>query len=293
MSMPLLSVVIANYNYGRFLSDAIDSVVAQHREEEVELIVCDGGSTDNSVDIIKRNEPHIAWWCSEKDGGQSDAFNKGFSHAKGRFLTWLNADDVFLPRTFEKLRNASERWPECEWFIAGCFWLDPEMRIFKCARARRMSRYRAQRGSINVCGPSSFFSRALYEQVGRIDERFQYTMDIDLWLRFALHANARFKLFSNYGWGLRLHPGAKMSGHKFTSEGTILEGAASREAFRKNQIRLEQIQREKDWLREKFPKVQWHLSRFMSLLTADYVPAIMSRYDTWRYRGQTLKDVIM
>ncbi len=156
-----------------------------------------------------------------------------------------------------------------------------------------MSCYRAQRGSINVCGPSSFFSRTLYEQVGRIDERFQYTMDIDLWLRFALHANARFKLFSNYGWGLRLHPGAKMSGHKFTSEGAILEGAASREAFRKNQIRLEQIQREKDWLREKFPKVKWHLSRFMSLLTADYVPAMMSRYDTWRYRGRPLNDVIV
>ena len=315
---PLLSIVIANYNYGRFLEEAIQSVIAQSMGDQVELIICDAASTDNSVEIIKKyaaglppntsrsewekdnnqrlttnDRRLITWWCSEPDGGQSAAFNKGFSHSHGRFLTWLNADDVFLPKTFEKLRNASERWPECEWFIAGCFWLDPEMRIFKCARARRMSRYRAQRGSINVCGPTSFFSRALYEQVGRIDERFQYTMDIDLWLRFALHANARFKLFSNYGWGLRLHPGAKMSGHKFTSEGTILEGAASCEAFRKNQIRLEQIQREKDWLREKFPKVQWHLSRFMSLLTADYVPAIMSRYDTWRYRGQTLKDVIM
>ncbi len=293
MNNPLISIVIANYNYGHFLTDAIESVVSQRMGDSVELIICDAGSTDCSVDVIKKYEKNIKWWCSEKDGGQSAAFNKGFSHAEGRFLTWLNADDVLLPGTLEKLRYASEKWPQCEWFVAGCFWLDPGMKIFKCGRARRMSHYRANTGSVNVCGPSSFFSRELYERVGKIDERFIYTMDVDLWLRFALKARVTFKPFARYGWGLRLHPDAKMSGHKFASDGVILEGRASRDAFRKDETKMEQIHRETEWLKEKFPGVRWHLSKFMTLLTADYIPVILSRYDTWRYCGCSLKDIVL
>ena len=105
---PFVSVVIANYNYGRFLDEAIQSVLNQACND-VELIICDAASTDNSVEVIKKYADRIAWWCSEKDKGQSDAFNKGFSHAKGRFLTWLNADDVMLPGTIEKLKATTAR----------------------------------------------------------------------------------------------------------------------------------------------------------------------------------------
>ncbi len=327
---PLLSIVIANYNYGRFLEEAIQSVIAQDAGEQVELIICDAASTDNSVDVIKKyanglppntpilqtsnfqtpnsstpplpnsstpplphssTPPLITWWCSEKDGGQSAAFNKGFSHARGRFLTWLNADDVLLPGTVAALARAAERWPDCEWFVAGCFWLDPNMKVFKCSRARRMSGYQARHGQVHVWGPSSFFSMRLYESVGNIDERFQYIMDIDLWVRFALQAKAVFRPIVRYGWGLRLHPDAKMSGHKFTKEGAILEGEASRQAYKKNTKRVEQIRREVMWMRAKFPDVQWEVPKIMSLMTVDYVPAILSRFDTWRYSGRHLLDV--
>ena len=162
---PLVSIVIANYNYGRFLEEAIQSVIAQNMGDKVELIICDAASTDNSVEIIKKyanglpknisytdwinssnqnsqTPPLITWWCSEKDGGQSAAFNKGFSHARGRFLTWLNADDVMLPGTIEKLKVAAERQPECEWFVGGVLWLDPGMRVINCGRGRRFSEIR-------------------------------------------------------------------------------------------------------------------------------------------------------
>ena len=194
---PLVSIVIANYNYGRFLEEAIRSVVNQGMENEVELIICDAGSTDGSVDIIKKyanglppnvhysdwcanlqynacNPQLITWWCSEKDGGQSAAFNKGFAHARGRFLTWLNADDVMLPGVLKALNVAIERNPTCVWFVGGCFWLDPQMRIINCGRGRPFSEIRFHEGNVSVWGPSSFFTKRLLDAVGGVDERFHF-----------------------------------------------------------------------------------------------------------------------
>lgn len=314
---PLLSIVIANYNYGHFLEEAIQSIIAQDMDNRIELIICDAASTDSSVDIIRKyanglppntsrsewinpnTEPEtqnpklITWWCSEKDGGQSAAFNKGFSHARGRFLTWLNADDVILPGALKKLESAVTKYPECEWFVGGCFWLDPEMKIFKCGRARRMSRFRARHGIVNVCGPSSFFSRELFQKVGGVDERFKYTMDTDLWLRFALLAKVSFRPFAKYAWGLRLHPDAKMSGHKFTSNGRILEGTESRAAFNRNVARLNQLQQEDNWIKEKLHLVMQTKpsSMIQRVLSSDFFPAVMSRIDSWFFSGKFYLDV--
>ena len=145
---PLLSIVIANYNYGRFLEEAIQSVLMQDAGDLAELIICDAESTDNSVEVIKKYEKHITWWCSEKDGGQSAAFNKGFSHARGKFLTWLNADDVMMPGTLKAFEDATARHPDCEWFVGGVMWLDKEMKIIKCGRGRHFSRLRANAGRV-------------------------------------------------------------------------------------------------------------------------------------------------
>lgn len=236
MSNALLSVVIANYNYGRFLEDAIKSVLNQSVDGKVELIICDAASTDDSVQIIKKyanglppntelpdtqhqsrnNSRLITWWCSEKDGGQSDAFNKGFSHAHGKFLTWLNADDVMAYDAIEKLSAAVSHHPECEWFIGGCCWLDPSLKIVLCTRARPLSRIRASGGDIQAYGPSSFFSRELFERVGGyVDERFHYMMDIELWNRFYHQGGASYQILPGYVWGFRMHPEAKTSGHRF------------------------------------------------------------------------------
>ena len=284
MNKPLLSIVIANYNYGRFLEEAIQSVLSQSCDD-YELIIVDGGSTDNSVEIIKKYVDKIAWWVSEKDRGQSDAFNKGFAQAKGRFLTWLNADDVMLPGVIEKLKYAAAKYPKCEWFVGGVLWLDPQMKIFKCGRGRHMSKVRAMYGSVNVCGPSSFFTKELYVRAGRIDERFHYTMDTDLWKRFAINEHVIFKSITNYAWGLRLHPDAKMSGHKVLKDGTILEGAASSKAFLQNVHRLEKIKQEDEWSKEKLISVTGRMSKLLRIMTTDYAAVIMSKIDTIRYKN--------
>lgn len=306
---PLLSIVIANFNYGRFLDEAIQSVIAQGMPEQVEIIICDAASTDNSVDIVKKyanglppntnyddwvsgsvnlepnsqfsilNSQLITWWCSEPDGGQSAAFNKGFSHARGRFLTWLNADDVLLPGTVAALARAAERWPECEWFVGGCFWLDPEMRVLKCFRARGFSEVRFRTGQVSSWGPSSFFTKRLLDAVGGVDERCQYTMDGDLWLKFAAIAGARYRPFVKYAWGLRLHESGKMSGHNFA-------GSAHQSP---DHPKWAQIRREGGLRKEYFTptakKNRWNWFRsicWWSVLT--------SRYDTLRFRGKNFKE---
>lgn len=283
---PLLSIVIANYNYGRFIADAIESVLSQGVGDKVELIVCDAASTDNSVEVIKRYEKDIAWWCSEPDGGQSAAFNKGFAHAKGRFLTWLNADDVMMPGTLKAFARAVDGNPRQEWFVGGVMWLTKDLHVIRCGRGRHMSRVRAEHGQVNVCGPSSFFSRELYERAGRIDERHHYTMDTDLWLRFALNEKLSFKPFTRYAWGLRLHEDAKMSGHNFNPDGTLAANAFSAEALHKNEKKRVQLEKEDAWTKGKLPPLKSKLGRLKSLLCADYIPALMSRFDTRRVAGR-------
>ena len=283
----LLSIVIANHNYGRFLEDALQSIFLQDMGDKVEIIICDAASTDNSIEVIKKYEDKIAWWCSEKDGGQSAAFNKGFAHAKGRFLTWLNADDLLLPGALAKFNAAVSRHPHGEWFGGGCVQLDPYLKVFKCDRPRKISKLRAKHGLVSVTGPSSFFAKDLYERVGKVDERFHYMMDTNLWLRFVVIGNAKYIPIPGYLWGLRLHPDAKMSGHKFLPDGTILEGAASEAAYMRQTKRLEQLRKEQAWTAEVLKGEVCPMTKLVRAISASIVPGVMSRFDTWRWRGQS------
>ena len=278
---PFVSVVIANYNYGRFLDEAIQSVLNQACND-VELIICDAASTDNSVEVIKKYEDRIAWWCSEKDKGQSDAFNKGFSHARGRFLTWLNADDVMLPGTIKRLKAAAEKHPECEWFVGGVLWLDKAMRVLKCGRGRRFSEMRYREGWVNVWGPSSFFTKRLLDAVGGVNVRYHYTMDTELWLKFASKLGARYRPFANYAWGLRMHEASKMSGHNFTtSDGQ--DDESEMDKLRRSP-HFAQMKQEELWMWEWFDrKPHTKISRFLS---AAYLQVVLAWLDTMRFKGR-------
>lgn len=283
MNRPLLSIVIANYNYGRFIEEAIRSVVAQDMGDKVELIICDGGSSDNSVDVVKQYEDRLSWWCSEPDGGQSAAFNKGFSHARGRFLTWLNADDVLMPQTLKAFEQAVVKHPKCKWFVGGVMWLTKDMRIIKMGRGRSFSRIRAKAGSIGVWGPSSIFSRELFDAAGGVDERFHYAMDNDLWHRFHYKCGEVYLPFIDYAWGLRLHEAAKMSGHNFSPDGKFREGKA--ELLSKEQSKLEQMAREGAWMEELY-KPKHPMSKWKQLISMSFYKSFAARVDTIRFKGR-------
>lgn len=209
MNKPLLSIVIANYNYGRFLEAAIRSVVEQDGFDQCELIVVDGGSADNSVDVIKKYEDNIAWWVSEKDKGQSDAFNKGFAHAKGKFGCWVNADDVLLPGTLKYFVKYCEANPKSKWIGAGMVWVKDDLTIFKCSRNTTLPLVlqRISPGYI-VGGPSSFFDLSILKELGGFDVDFHYAMDNDLWLRM-MDYDIKLDIMPCYVWVFRMHEASK------------------------------------------------------------------------------------
>lgn len=216
---PLLSIVIANYNFGRFLNEAIQSVLCQCEDNEVELIVVDGGSTDNSVPIIKSYADRLAWWCSEKDNGQSHAFNKGFSHAKGRYLTWLNADDVMPKGALSIILSQLKKYPECEWFTGNHIrFLESDKTIIQVERGPHIypKFLQFKNSPLVVFGPTTFFARTAYERVGKIDESLHLAMDSDLWVRFQAEGIKQRRI-NCYCWAFRMHEASKTAefdGHR-------------------------------------------------------------------------------
>lgn len=209
---PALSVVIVNYNYGRYLESAILSVLNQSGFEKCELIVVDGGSTDNSLEIIKKYAKRISWWCSEPDNGQSDAFNKGFSHAKGKYLTWLNADDVFVPNCLVKVLQSFENNPKCEWFTANALFFQNGGHFCRLIWGPHWLPNWLQRKDSPVIafGPSTFFSKRILEVAGGVDDKLYYTMDTELWIRFIKHG-IRQRRINAFVWAFRLHEASKTS----------------------------------------------------------------------------------
>lgn len=212
----LLSIVIANYNYGSFLGEAIQSVVSQTDNVVqgrlvvngvcLELIVCDASSTDNSVEIIKSNEKYLYWWCSESDRGQSDAFNKGFGHSSGKYLTWLNADDLLVPGSLKCIVKALQAHPSCQWFTGNFFRFSNDGDVIECKWGPNWYPQFLQRKDSPIVsfGPTTFFSRTIYERAGKLDVDFHYAMDMDLWVKFIM-LGVKQRRINTYCWAFRMH----------------------------------------------------------------------------------------
>lgn len=207
---PFFSIVIANYNYGRYLGDAISSVLGQSFTD-FELLVVDGGSTDNSKNVILSYQDKIAWWCSEPDQGQSNAFNKGFSHASGRFLTWLNADDILLPDTLNAVYKKLTDNPWADWATGNFIrFRSSDMAIISapCGPFFLPSWLQGAGRMIPVYGPTAFWKKDVYEKLGVIDETLHYTMDVEYWSRLTMAGYKQVRV-NHYCWGFRMHEQSK------------------------------------------------------------------------------------
>lgn len=270
---PLFSIIIANYNYGRFLQTAIASVLDQSCQD-FELIVVDGGSTDSSLEIIRKVEDRLAWWCSEKDHGQSDAFNKGFMHAQGRFGCWLNADDIMMPNALAEVRRFVEANPNAKWIGGSMVYCSPDMCVLRCSRCTRVSSklHRYLPGPI-VNGPSSFFTLEDLWAVGAFDVNLHYTMDIDLWKRLFIHGSKLYHVKS-YLWAFRVHDGSKTSNQLFGKvvEPVLVESSATTAKY---------------WSRQQVVCGEI-LLRFLKIVSGAYLWSII---DTLRYKNRPVQEI--
>lgn len=184
MKWPKITVVTPSYNQARFLEATLRSVHDQGYPN-LEHIVIDGGSTDGSVEIIRKFEDRLAYWVSEPDKGQTDALIKGFSRASGEILAWLNSDDLYEPRTLWEVAEFFTRHPDVQFVYGDALWIDTEGRILKPKKEIPFNRFIWLYDYNYIPQPSAFWRRELYEAVGGLDPRFDLAMDADLWIRFA------------------------------------------------------------------------------------------------------------
>lgn len=212
MLNPWLSVVVPSYNQGQFIEQTLQSLLDQN-DAGLEILVVDGGSTDKSVDIVRRYADQLAFWVSEPDRGQSHALNKGFARATGHWLTWLNSDDVLLPGALSTLRARMAREPEVVWWIGGGWFIDGAGRNLRPYGPPVGLKQPSDLSDWRRCWfaqPGTCFTRDLYQRAGgRVDESLHYAMDLDLWLRLLAYASPGVVMDKLSGY--RLHDEAKTS----------------------------------------------------------------------------------
>lgn len=183
--MHKISVIVPSFNQGQFIEETLLSVIEQGYPN-LELIVVDGGSTDQTVEVIRRYEKHISYWVSEKDNGQSDAINKGFQRATGDIITWLCSDDLFTPGTLLKVDQHFSGFPEEVGLIHGgvvVFQQGKDLHTDFGYANPSVERYIS---GMAFSQPAAFFRKKYLDQVnGRVSETLHYGMDYDLFARLA------------------------------------------------------------------------------------------------------------
>jgi len=205
MNFPLVSIITPSYNQAEYLEAAIQSVLAQEYPN-LEYIIVDGGSTDGSVEIIKKYADQLSWWVSEADDGQADAINKGFRRAQGVFVAWLNSDDLLLPGAISSAVAALQADLSLGFVFGDAITIDSQGKpIHKLAfgdwHLSELMRFHI------ICQPAVFMRRNKLEQVGYLKENFHYMLDHHLWLRVA--NLGQIKHIPKLWAAARHHPAAK------------------------------------------------------------------------------------
>ncbi len=270
MYLPIISIITPSYNQAQFLDQTIRSVVGQ-RQQIHEYFVLDGGSKDGSVDIIQKYADRIDWWVSEKDKGQSDAIHRGFVRATGDILYWLNSDDVLLPGTLAKVRQAFAANPHWDVLTGYSLHIDAQSRITGAFRMGLESLWMATHGTLHVCQQTCFFKRSLYEKVGGLNLDLHCVMDTDLWTRM-LKAGAVWGHIPDYLACFRIHEAAKGSSW------------------------LKEYAKEHQWLAQTYPDCfgprGFRYARYLHAASQVFTGRRLAAWrDTRRWKGQRVGDI--
>jgi glycosyltransferase involved in cell wall biosynthesis len=205
MAFPSISIVTPSYNQGQYLEETICSVLDQ-KYPNLQYMVIDGGSTDNSVEIIKKYAKHLDYWESEKDKGQMDALNKGVRRAKGEIFGFINSDDFLYPKALE---HVAETWQQgARWIVGWCMYLEAggtEWPYVPNPHGRKIDYF------LDNPFPqqSSFWARSYFDELGLFDEKLHYCFDYEWWMRLRFKANAQPWVIRHCLGSFRMHPTSK------------------------------------------------------------------------------------
>jgi glycosyltransferase involved in cell wall biosynthesis len=182
-SLPLVSIITPSFNQARFLEATLGSILNQNYPR-LETIVVDGGSSDGSLDILRRYEGRLTRWLSEPDRGQADAINKGLRLAKGEIVAWLNSDDLYLPGAIRQAVQTLAEHPEAGMVYGDGVLIDEDGVILD------RHRYRTYTVLDLLCfevllQPTVFLRRSVLDRVGLLDEGYRLILDHQLWVRIA------------------------------------------------------------------------------------------------------------
>ncbi len=252
---PKISIVIPSYNQGRYLEKSILSVINQ-RYPNIELIVIDGGSNDNSVNILQSYDSYISYWVSEPDRGQSDALNKGFSKASGDILGWLNSDDLYLPGVFSRVANEFRSHEDALVVYGDYLEIDKNDTVRKYVYSFDFNLRHFIYEGFHLNVQAMFWRQSIFREFGEFDVRLHRTMDYDMILRFGHIAGNHGFLRTNIPLAcFRRHDEQKTRG---MDEVVVREHAYIRE---KAGIKPAKINDRLWWYLFRIRRLYWYLKR--------------------------------
>ena len=204
---PKISIVTPSLNQGEFLERTILSVLNQNYPN-LEYLIIDGGSTDGSVEIIRKYEKYLAYWTSELDQGQSEAINKGFRKSTGTIMAWLNSDDAYYPQALLAVAEYFQRHPKADVIYGNAALIDGYDRLLREVRSVPFDLKAFLFSGVNLYSASLFWRERLWCNGERLNTELHFAMDLDLVLRFA-EAGSEISHFRKCLAAFRVHTGSK------------------------------------------------------------------------------------
>jgi glycosyltransferase involved in cell wall biosynthesis len=206
---PRISVVTPSFNQGPFLEETIRSILLQGYPD-LEYLVIDGGSTDNSVSIIQKYQQWIRYWVSEPDGGQSAAIQKGLSMVTGIISAYLNSDDIYTPEALQRVAAQFGKSKSTDVVYGNLYRIDPDDQVIEEHRNTPFMRWGYLYGGLFLHQPCTFWKTGAALEAGGFNPEFRFDMDTDLFMRMAIR-KAHFAFERAFLAGFRVHPASKTS----------------------------------------------------------------------------------
>ncbi|WAL58529.1 glycosyltransferase family 2 protein [Thermocoleostomius sinensis] len=218
---PLISIVTPSYNQGEFIEETIRSLLLQGYPN-LEYIIIDGGSIDNSIEVIRKYEPWITYWTSEPDQGQSNAVNKGFLKSHGTILAWLNSDDTYEKNALCSVATLMVQKPNVDVVYGNVKVIDEVGQTLTEVRTVPFNSQAFLYETVHIVAQSAVFWRSkLFFEVGKLNEELHYSMDRDLLVKF-MEKGANFAFLRAPLGTYRCHQSSKTFGTSSKSRAELL-----------------------------------------------------------------------